>query len=443
MPVACLGISHRTAPVALRERFALSPEAQRLRLASFDRDALRARHGIGELAILSTCNRTEVYAGAAEVLAPFCEVPPVLLDLLVDGRPVARERLDRHVYRHRGAEAVRHLSRVAAGLESMVFGEAEILGQVTAAYRIAREAGTVGAVLEASFRAAVRAGRRARAETGIGRLSLSVASEAVRTAREMRGDLAACDVLVVGTGKVGALAGEQLRERGVRRLGVVSRTTLHAERLAGPWGARAIPWIDLVEAISEADLVLCSTGAPHAVVTTELVRRALASRAGGRPLLFLDLAVPRDVEPEVARLPGVEVVDLDGLRARLGQNLALRRREEPRVEAVVEEEVLGFLAWLRAAALRPVLSAIHGWGEEVRRREVDRLLRRLGDLPPGIAEKVEQFSQLLVSKLLRVPSQRLRTEDDSRRREAYAEAARYLFGLPEGGNGGPSSLGVA
>ena len=437
MPLACAGINHRTAPVALRERIALGPEAQRELLRAPAIRALGATAGVRELVILSTCNRTELYAAPDDVNGRPNDLSGSLLHLLAAIADLPYRTLRPHVYDTSGLAALRHLCRVAAGLDSMVVGESEVLGQVAAAFQTAAGEGAAGPVLEAAFRAATRAGRRARTETGIGRRPASVSSEAVRLLAEVAGAPERLAVLVVGTGKMGRLAGQALRASGVRQVSVVSRTAAHAEEFAGQLGARALGWHDLPAAVRAADAILCSTGAPHAVVTRELVERAIGPEGDGRRRWFVDIAVPRDVEPEVARLPGVQVFDLDALQQRLRGNLDLRRDEIPKVERIVNEEVGHFETWRQGMALRPLLAQMHARGETIRQREIARLLRRIGQLPPELAAELEAFSQSLVTKLLHEPTRRLRETRDPERARTYTDVTRALFGL----EGGPPGFG--
>jgi glutamyl-tRNA reductase len=431
MPIVCVGINHRTAPVALRERLAFSEHEQRDALTRDLLLELGPRIGVTEFALLSTCNRTELYAAADDVTRRFREVPAELTPVLARLRDVEPDTFAGHVYAHASTRAVRHLCRVAAGIDSMVLGESEILGQVTAAHELAAGEGAAGRVLQAAFQTAVRAGRRARTDTGICRNPASVSSEAVRVVREWGTDLSAARVLVIGTGKMGRLAGEALRAHGARDLRVVSRTAAHAERLAGVLGARPLAWHELEAAIREADVVVSSTGAPHAVLTAELVRSARSGN-GAHPLLLVDIAVPRDVEPAVRDLPGVRVCDLDDLQTRLNGNLAERRKEVPRVEAIVEEEVARFEDWRHGAELRPLIAQMRTQIEEIRRRELERALKRMGPASDALRAQLEAFSQSLVSKLLHEPTRRLREETDPDRCDTYARVTRDLFGLPGG-----------
>lgn len=413
MPLACTGINHRTASLALRERLALGPTAQRRLLHASRQDSTAPS---GELAILSTCNRTEVYAAPAAT-------PAALLDVLahIAGAPAAA--LQPFTYYDSGTDAVRRLCRVAAGLDSMVLGESEIQGQVAAALHTAEEAGTAGPVLAAAFRAATQTGRRARSETGIGHLPTSVSSEAIRLLHDVAGPLDRLSVLLVGTGKMGRLAGQSLRGAAAR-LSVISRTASHARTLADECAATALGWHELEAAIAQADGIICSTGAPHAVVSRDLVARAITS-GDARRRVFVDIAVPRDVEPAVRELPGCELYDLDALQLRLAGNLEARRQEIPAVLAIVEEEVARFEAWRRGETVRPLVLEMRAQGEVIRRREVARALKRLGPAAPEVAALLDEFSQSLVNKLLHEPTRRLRTMGDP-------DLARALFGLDAG-----------
>lgn len=386
--------------------------------------------------ILSTCNRTELYlaapAAAVRDSANAAEhLWDALIHFLASTRDLAPEAFVPHLYRGTGLDAVRHACRVAAGLDSMVLGEAEILGQVGDARGAAQGHGTLGPTLTAVFQRAIRAGRRARAETGICRNAASVSSEAVALIAEEVGSLAGRAILIIGSGHMARRAGESLRERGATELAVVSRSLAHASRLASEVEAKAVAWGDLEATLRRTEIVLAATSAPHIVVERALVERALAGRMPGLPLLLVDTAVPRDVDPDVRDLPGVRLFDLDDLGLRLRDHLTLRQLEEPQVEKIIEEEVATFEEWQRAASLRPLLIALRQRAEEIRCHELERLLRRVPDLPEQTRQQVEHLSHSLVNKLLHEPMVRLRGESDPDRLGAYASAARHLFGVAE------------
>jgi glutamyl-tRNA reductase len=424
MSLSCIGINHRTASVALRERVALGVEGRRRWLNAGATRELSERAGLTELAILSTCNRTELYA-----VHPAVSASAALITLFSSLADLPAADLTAHLYELADADALRHLFAVAAGLDSMVLGEAEILGQVREARDLACGEGAAGPVLDAAFRAAAQVGRRARTETGICRLPGSVATEAVRLVRDVAGPLEHLALLIVGTGKMGRVVGEAFRGRGGRRVAVISRTREHADALARRWDAVALPWHDLPGAVRAADVILSSTGAPHAVLTRELVEQAVGPRGDGRRRVIVDIAVPRDVEPAVGSLPGVALFDIDDLQIRVDENLEIRGREVPAVERIVAEELARFESWLHSWALRPVLSGIHARGEVIRQRELARLLRRLGSISPEVREQMDQFSRSLVNQILDAPSRRLREATDSSQAETFGALTRELFGL--------------
>lgn len=432
MPVVCIGVGHHSAPLAVREQLAFSSAARQEFLADLAERITPL--GLGEVALLTTCNRTELYAAARDASRCLGDVPAELPRLLAHGRGLPLPLLQRHAYGRVDADAVRHLCRVAAGLDSMVIGESEILGQVVAASDAAERGGTLGPVLRAAFETAIRAGRRARAETGISRAAVSVSSEAIRMVLAHGIDLTASRTLVVGTGKVGRLAARSLRDHGAASLSIISRTAATADELAREHGAVALPWHALEQALRDADVVITGTGAPHAVLTRELVDSALRGREPGHPLLLVDLAVPRDVEPGVAALPGVAVRDLDDVQRRVAQNIDGRRREVPAVEAIIAEELGHFEDWRAGVELRPVLAALAAHGETVRRRTLERALSggRADDLPPAAREHIDQVTRNLVARLLHAPLRRLREEPDPVKRERQAELVRELFGLEPG-----------
>jgi glutamyl-tRNA reductase len=423
MHIVCLGLSHHTAPVELRERLSYTRPALKAALAHLGCRTHEAWAGLAELAILSTCNRLELYAcvpGAAE--AGF----EALLGFVAEtrGLPGLRDKF----YRLAGPDAVVHLCRVAAGLESMILGEPQVLGQVADAYQTALSQNAAGPVLSALFRAALRAGKRARTETGISRNPATISSTAVKAAEAAVGELAAARVLVVGAGEMAELAVEALRARGAGRVTVVNRTFARAAQLAERWGARAVTFERLADALAEADIVLTSTDAPHFVITADLARAALASRAE-RPVVFIDIAVPRDVDPQVRDLPGVHCYDIDDLEAHLNGGLAERRQEVPRVEAIVSEEAEAFLNWSKSLEITPLIADLRAKADGIRRAEVEKTLRRLPHLGDAERQHIETLTEALVNKLLHDPTVRLKAEARQGNAATYAAALRELFAL--------------
>lgn len=431
MPVLCLGVSHQSAPVALREALALDRGGVERVLVAWDRE--RAwREGVAEVALISTCNRTELYLASRGPGEHFTGVPAVAEDLLL--RPLAGRSgpVRAHLYDRHGPAAVGHLCRVAAGLESMVVGESEVLGQVVAAHGLAADAGTTGIILDAAFRAAIRAGRRARAETGIGRAAASVASEGVRLLDTQLAAIERPRIVVVGSGAMARLVTELLARRPAGSLTVVGRSAHRAATVAREASVTAGTLGELPRLLRDADALVSMTTAPEPVITADLVRQMLPHRNGATPLVCLDLAMPRDIDPAVRTLAGVRLFDLDDLQARVADNRRAREAERPRVEAIIEQEVSQFQAWLHGAELRPILAAMHARGEQIRQREVAQLLRRHPDADPAVREAVDQLSRAIVAKLLHGPSARLRTETDPERCQHYVSALQHLFGLGDG-----------
>ncbi|HVM16740.1 MAG TPA: glutamyl-tRNA reductase [Gaiellaceae bacterium] len=409
MRLVLVGLSHRRAPVELRERVALArDEAARL-------SAELARDG-AEAVCLSTCNRTEVYlahadADRAEELA---------------SRPFADPDVAGALYRLHDEAAALHLFRVAAGLDSMVPGEGEILGQVRAAY----EAGAPGPVLDRLFRQALYAGRKARAETAIAESPTSVSAAAAALAGQVFGDLAGRRILLVGAGKVSELAARNLLSRGAEIAFVANRTLDRAAELASAFGASALPLDRVAAELETADVVVASTSAPGFVVRREDVEQALAGRRG-RPLLLIDLAVPRDLDPAIHELDDCFLYDIDDLEAVVAESLEGRRREAERAEAIVAAEAERFREWQASLEVVPAIASLHARAEQIRRDELAKLEGRLGNLSEAERRAVESVTAQIVGKLLHLPTVRMKEAAVTADGVVYAEAVRHLFGLGE------------
>jgi len=421
--IHCLGLNHRTADLALREQVAFSEEDVRAALARLGCGTNGSRPaGVAEMVILSTCNRTEVYA-----VSP-TENFDTLEAFLADARGIPADVLRPHLYRYRDRDAVAHLFRVASGLDSLVLGEPQILGQVTRAWELARGQGTVRAVLGRLFQAAVHTGKRARTETAISHNPASVATMAVHLAAQVVEDLPSARVLVLGAGEMAEQAVEALRVRGVSHIRVMNRTLGKAKTLASRWGGQATTFEALVPSLAWADIVLASTGAPHTLVEVRHLREALAARPH-RPVVLLDIAVPRDVEPEAGALPGVRLYDLDALQEHLEDALASRRQAVPQVEAIVEEEVAAFVAYLQTLEVVPIIRALRSQAEAVRRAELEKTLRKMPDLTEEERMRLEALTQAIVNKLLHPPTVALKEAAQGPRGAETAAIARRLFGI--------------
>jgi glutamyl-tRNA reductase len=413
-----VGVSHRTAPVEIREALAFAKDT----LPDVLR-RLREQGPVDEVMILSTCNRVEVYGRATtpdggERLADFLAVS--------HGRTAAD--LDGYLYRLTGDEAVRHAFRVAASLDSMVLGEPQILGQVKEAYHIAEGAGTLGSVLQALRNRALASAKRARSETGIGHNAVSVSYVAVELARKIFGDLRGCNVLLVGAGKMSELAAKHLVRNGARATVLGGRRFERAEQLAASLGGRAMPFESLREELGRADIVISGTGAPGVIIHREDVVAACAARHR-RPLFLIDIAVPRDVDPSVRSLEGVFLYDVDDLRSVAEANLRERRKQAAAAEALVEREAREFLDWQRSLDVVPLLVELRRRGEEIRAAEVEKVRNRLGALSPEQEEALQAATTAIVNKLLHQPTVQLKEVSRNGHASEHLALIRKLLGL--------------
>jgi glutamyl-tRNA reductase len=410
-----LGVSHHGAPLDVRERLAF--RAQEVLPAL---EQLRTSAGAHEGVLLSTCNRTELYLVEGEE------------QCATAGWALLTERLGEEAsgygYVRRDRDAATHLFRVAAGMDSMVVGEAQIHGQVRDAWEASRPAS--GAVLNRLFQSALLVGGRVRSETALGHGAMSVSSAAVQLAKKIFGSLKGRHAMVLGAGEMAELALASLQHEGVRAAVVANRTFERAGVLAARYGATAVHYDQAWSALADVDLLLCSTAAPRPVVTAERVREAVARR-GDRPLCILDIAMPRDVEPAVGKLANVFLYDLDDLRAMVDASVERRRLEMPAAESVISEEVEKFWQWVAGLAAVPVLTQFRQEMNRMRERELAAALRRLPDLTPAQREAVEYLSQALMNKFLHEPTVRLRAAAANGRGLGVVDVARYLFALDD------------
>ena len=416
MTLELIGVNHKTAPIALRERIAISrdelPETTR---------ALAAMPGVAECMIVSTCNRVELLAA---VESPDADLAAFLhVHFGIDPAELAP-----HLYQHREQEAVRHLFRMAASLDSMVVGEPQILGQVKEAFAVARAAGTVAGQLEHLLQSAFAAAKKARSETGIGSNHVSIASVAVDLARKIFGSLQGRTVLLVGAGKMSELAARHLVQQGAGAILVTNRTYERARRMAEEFAGSVVPQVvafeQLYEAAGGADIVISSTGAPHPIFRTEHGQAFLRQRRN-RPMFFIDIAVPRDVDPAMNELDGIFVYDIDDLQQVASAHMEQRSREAGDAEALIAAEVERFGQRQRTVHLAPAIAALQRKAEEIRQGELHRMHARLGTLTPEQAAAVEALTRGLVNKFLHPPMQAIKQaarDGDSVRLDALCEA---------------------
>ena len=422
MHILSVGLSHISAPVHLRERINFDEAQTRAALARLSCGHLA--NNIAEMVILSTCNRIELYVVSnAEI---FTELEIFLSEV----RGISHNEFALHLYRYKDMDAARHLFNVAAGLDSLVIGEPQILGQVTRALELARGQNTVGAILNRFFQSAIRAGKRARTETSISRNPASVSSLAASLSQRVVHHIADAQIAILGAGEMAELAMEALRKRGANRITVVNRTLERAHGLAHRWNAQANTFENLNTVLTSADILIASTGAPHTLISYEMVKEAMTQRAE-RPLVLIDIAVPRDIDPETANIPHVRLYDMDNLNAQLESSLAERVAEVPQVKSILEEEISEFVEYMKSLEMLPIITDIRQQAEGIRQVELDKTLRYLPDLTDAERNHIEAMTQALVKKLLHAPTHRLRTEAASPRASEYAAVARTLFNLSD------------
>jgi len=418
MEIVLVGLNHRTAPVEVRERVSFTTEQAR-RAA----DELRSRGILEETLVLSTCNRSEIYGVPPEASH---ECAPGLSSFLSEFHAVRPDVLSGALYHHYDREAVRHLFRVSAGLDSMLLGEAEILGQVREAYRFAHENGATGPVLNRLFQGALEVGKRVRTETELGARPMSVAAAGVKLAERIFGKLTERTALVLGAGTISEQVLSTLRDRGIGHLFLMNRSRDRAETLAQQFGGRVVEWGKWDTALLLPDVVVASVSAEEPVLPRDVLQAAMAARAN-RALFLMDLGVPRNIEPAASALYNVYVYDLDDLSDIVQQNRNARQSEVPRAEAILEEHVGKFLSWQASVELVGLVEALRVRLREERSAFVQARLKEMGHLTVTDRERVEGLMDDLLEKLLLQPAERLRGERELRRKIQNVEALRDLF----------------
>ena len=411
-----LGVSHHTAPVAVRERLALTPRASDELLLD-----LCASEVIDEAVAISTCNRTEIYLVAGDPVRAESE----LLGRLAAHAGIRPTELAPIVYSPRNCDAARQLYRVTSGLESMIVGEAEVQGQVRRAYEAALAAGTTGPLTNRLFGAALQAGKRVRTETGLGREKISVPTVAVSLAREVLGDLSDRSVVIVGAGETAELTAQALADRGVTTVFVANRHAARARSLADHFGGSVVSLDGLPGLLEHADIVVTSTASPHPIIEAEALAAVMEAR-GGRPLALIDIAVPRDVESACRELEGVAVYDIDDLQSVVARNLEVRDGERGNAEAVVEEEIQRFAQWMGQLDVMPTIAALRELGSGI----VDQVLAenegRWEGATPRDRARIDAVARAVMQRLLHEPTIRLKQSAHGRQ-----QVVREVFGLDD------------
>jgi glutamyl-tRNA reductase len=418
MEIVLVGLNHRTAPVEVRERVSFT--AEQARRAAHE---LRSRGILEETLVLSTCNRSEVYGVPPESSH---ECAPGLSSFLSEFHAVRADILSVSLYHHYDREAVRHLFRVAAGLDSMLLGEAEILGQVREAYRFAHEQGATGPVLNRLFQGSLEVGKRVRAETELGTRPMSVASAGVKLAERIFGKLNECSALVLGAGTISEQVVSQLRDRGIAHLFVMNRSRERADEIARQFGGKVVVWGEWDTALQSPDMVVSSVAAEEPVLRREIVEQAMAAR-GNRALFLMDLGMPRNIEAAAAKLYNVYVYSMDDLSDIVQQNRNARESEIPRAENIVEEHVVKFLSWQASVELVGLVDALRARMREERAAFIRSRMDSMKHMNEADRTRVESLMDELLEKLLLEPAQSLRGEKELRRKIQNVEALRDLF----------------
>lgn len=427
MELLMLGLNHKTAPVDVRERFSLSKQAIRIGLAN-----LNEYDGLSEAVILSTCNRSETYAVVDDAKKDLAVLKQFLFDLTGN-----EENIDDYLYHFSGEECIRHLFLVSSSLDSLVIGEGQILSQVKAAYAIGRECGTTSTMLNTLFHRAIATGKRVRTETRIQYNSVSVSYAAVELAKEALHGLTGKQVLIFGAGKMAELTARHLVAHGAAKIYVTNRHIERAEQLAAKFNGEAIPFETAIQQAVAVDVIVTSTGAPHYVIKAWETRQLMTKRKG-RQLFFIDIAVPRDVDPDVSEIKGVTLYNIDALEEVVDEHIQERKAEAGQAKAIVEEEVQSIEDKFQYLSFRPLMALLSERCERIRKREVKRINSKLPDLNERDWRYVEHMSRMIVRKILRMPMMKLNSAAGTPQEKFYIDAMRALFKLDTIGDTGSS-----
>ncbi len=413
MHLKILGLNHRTAPIEIREKFSVSKEALRCGLENLD-----GYDGLSEAVVLTTCNRSEIYAVTAEG----CEAS--LYQFLND---LTGGNIDKKfLYEYEGENCAEHLFEVAAGLDSLVLGEGQILSQVKEAYAIAKMTAATSTILNTLFNRAIASGKRVRTETKITYNSVSVASAAVELAAKKLGGLADKSALIFGAGKMAQLTAQHLLSHGVKKIFVANHHLSRAEEMAAKIGGQAVAWEDAFTGAAHVDIIITSTGAPHYVVKPWQTQQ-LMTRRGGRGIFFIDIAVPRDVDPEVGKIKGVTLYNIDDLESAVEKNLQARQREAILAKKIIVEDVAAVMERFKYLNFQPLMANLSERAEKMRQREVRKILSKLPDMTDDERKILEQMTRRIVRKLLRMPMMKLNASAGTDSENFYTQAVKALF----------------
>jgi glutamyl-tRNA reductase len=419
MELALIGVSHKTAPVEVRERLAFPSDKIRAALAS-----LLERTHATEAMILSTCNRVEIVAHGPDA--------QLVQDFICEYHQISADDISKHVYSYKNADAIRHLFRVTASLDSMMLGEPQILGQVKEAYRLASEAGTIGSSLSPLLDRALAVAKRVRSETGISQSAVSISYAAVELARKIFGDLTGKTVMIIGASKMGELAAKHLKRNGVGSVLVTNRTFERAVEIAKIFEGAAIPFEHFTDHMEHADIVISSTGAPHFIITRPLAEQVIRNRRN-KPVFFIDIAVPRDVDPSVNDIDNAFVYDIDDLQQVIDANMKERMKEAGRAEEIVDHEVQAFCTRMQSREVAPTIVLLRETLDKVRREEIERYRRALREMPieqqQATLAVIDQVTQSLMNKILHHPITLMKEMSGDPDGAEFIETVRKIFNL--------------
>ncbi|MGA1864058.1 MAG: glutamyl-tRNA reductase [bacterium] len=421
MEICVIGVSHQTTPIEIRERLAFSnnqlPEALM---------GIRDLPGVKECLIISTCNRTEVIAVVKKDGSGHIEIRNFILKF----HNLSEKDIPKGFYSHRHIDAVKHLFRVASSLESMVVGEPQILGQVKDAFQCAQEAGTVGPILSNLLNQALRVAKKVRTDTGISKNAVSISFAAVELAKKIFGDISDKVVLLIGAGEMSELAARHLISNGVKSLLVANRTVEKARELAKLFDGEPVPFDQVQKVLDTADIIITSTGAPHIILRKSDILSALHRRKN-RPIFLIDIAVPRDIDPEANKCDNVYLYDIDDLQMVVNANLRERKKEARKASDAIDHEVERFIKECALMEAVPVITQLSTSMEEIRKGEVEKALSRLPHLKNGQRQILDAMTNAIIKKILHHPITKIKSSDNPEELKALLKATRELFGLEE------------
>jgi glutamyl-tRNA reductase len=422
MNIVVVGLSHKTANVEIREKLAFSPTQMEKPLS-----ALLALDGITEGVIVSTCNRVEIYVTTRDIAGGIARVKRFLADY--HNFPI--ETLEQHIYAIHGEDAIRHVFRVASSLDSMVVGEPQILGQIKTSYGYAAEYRSSGIILNRFLHKAFSVAKRVRTETKIASSAVSVAFAAVELAKKIFNDLSDKTVMLIGAGEMCELAAKHFLNSGVRGLMVTNRTFERAEKLADEFDGKAVRFEDLFDQLHKADIILSSTGAPHTIIGAGDLEAVMRSRRQ-KPMFFIDIAIPRDIDPAVNDVENVYLFTVDDLQEVVASNLQQRSEEAKKAEDIVNEEIGQFFKWLSSLEVTPTIVALRSKFDEIRRAELEKTLAGWKDIPPDGQKRLEALTNAIMNKLLHPPTTLIKQSGQGGRTDLYVDAVRALYDLEIG-----------